>query len=343
MADNASIIAALRGQDAMPFGVGGPAEPAVESGAPGLISAILGMPKELMQASANAVPGLRRQDVTDIPGSAQPNDPMYGAAANMAMNLVGTGAPAAEVGAAGIFGGKLAKTADLKALNEAKRMAADGMEAIPVLNETGWFRSPADYKWRFEIPDNKMALKYMPDVAGNRAMGSVDSLVKHDELFKAYPKLKDLKLELTRVTDPQYPTGAGLYSDARKTAYVAAPDMKTARSVAGHELQHGVQAIENFSYGADPDHFARLIEEGLRKNKDIGAGYNFNAIKDKAYDLYKKTAGEVEPRNVQTRLDMTPAQRGTLPPWYTQDVPYRDQLDWDPVKGLLTALRDRKK
>jgi len=41
-------------------------------------------------------------------------------------------------------------------------------------------------------------------------------------------------------------------------------------------------------------------------------------------NLYRRLAGEVEARNVETRMDWTPEQRRDTPPWHTEDVP-RDQ------------------
>ena len=47
---------------------------------------------------------------------------------------------------------------------------------------------------------------------------------------------------------------------------------------------------------------------------------------DTGYGPYKRTAGEVEARNVQTRANMTAAERRATPPWATQDVPDDQQL-----------------
>jgi hypothetical protein len=47
---------------------------------------------------------------------------------------------------------------------------------------------------------------------------------------------------------------------------------------------------------------------------------------DEAYRGYKRIAGEVEARNVQTRRDFSPDQRRAVPPWLTQDVPDDQQI-----------------
>lgn len=55
----------------------------------------------------------------------------------------------------GIFGGRLAKTADHAALAKAEIMEQAGSSADDIWRETGWGRG-ADSQWRFEIPDNEM-------------------------------------------------------------------------------------------------------------------------------------------------------------------------------------------
>jgi hypothetical protein len=45
-----------------------------------------------------------------------------------------------------------------------------------------------------------------------------------------------------------------------------------------------------------------------------------------AHNSYRKTAGEVEARNVQKRMDMTAEERKATPPWETQDVPDAQQI-----------------
>lgn len=43
-------------------------------------------------------------------------------------------------------------------------------------------------------------------------------------------------------------------------------------------------------------------------------------------EMYKNSAGEVEARNVQARMNMTPEERRTTPPWQTQDVSDEQQI-----------------
>jgi Large polyvalent protein associated domain 23 len=349
MAENQTIIDLLRrantqldAQNNEPGGADRPTpgmpssalEPAMKGtlGAVGdVVGGIMGLPKQFMDASA--------RDVYNLGDHTQPKE-SAGPAAEIAMNLAGFGAPAAERGAAGIFGGKLGVGADLGKLNKAEMMAADGMLPDAVRYSTGWHRSPADQLWRYEIPDNRSAMKYMPDGEGNKAIGSVESLFAHPDLYRAYPEVRGYSMELAR--DSSRPGGSGLFDSNAKKLWVNAPDMRTARDVTLHELQHGVQGIEGFSPGANPNYYAGQIEKGLRKNPELGGVYDFDTIKDQANHLYKGTAGEVEARNVQARKDMSAPKRESIHPWMTQDTPYLEQYHFDPVAETVRALRQHR-
>ena len=58
-----------------------------------------------------------------------------------------------------MFGGCLAKTADLNALKKAERMQARGADQAAIWKKTGWFRG-VDDKWRFEIPDDAITVRF---------------------------------------------------------------------------------------------------------------------------------------------------------------------------------------
>jgi len=266
-----------------------------------------------------------------------------------AVGLMGGGMPMAEPGAAGIFGGKLAQGADLKALQEAKQMAAGGKLPGQIMNDTGWMRTPTDNQWKFEIPDNKSRLKFMPTTEGDLATGSVSSLMHHPELEKAYPQLFGANMSLTRQSGEPSGLWQGPVPMAKNpmnsyTAHVVAPDIRLARSVALHELQHGVQGIEGFSAGANPGYYAAEIERGMRSDPAKYPVYDFDAVSKAADELYRKTGGEVEARNVQHRADFSPLLRRQPEgmPWATQDTPYIDQYHYDPIRDTLTPLRDKR-
>ena len=73
-------------------------------------------------------------------------------------------------------------------LSKAQAMAKEGKNELEIWRDTGWFRDK-DGAWKFEIgdADAKLNPKF-------QSGGKLGDLLKHDELFKAYPELKDVKV-----------------------------------------------------------------------------------------------------------------------------------------------------
>lgn len=259
------------------------------------------------------------------------------------MNLMGGASPFAVKGAAGIFGGRLAQTADKVALAKAEEMAAKGAHREDIWRDTGWFQG-ADKKWRFEIPDDKAQMS--PHVYEKNAVfdPSVEGQLRHEELYKAYPDIRDGRMVVNK-------------NDSNSGAYYAkhplnperieinAPDVDSVKSLALHELQHGVQHREGFTPGSSVERAGQslsentgnpIIEElraaivrgeyGRPGDKPfMEAARNLLALErqskaERAFDVYRRDAGEVEARNVQTRMDYSPGTR-SVAPWWTEDVP----------------------
>ena len=94
-----------------------------------------------------------------------------------------------ESGPRYMFAGQKAATADLKALERARAMEKDGVDNEDIRQETGWFQGP-DGKWRFEIDDSAAAIVRTSDV------GSLGRLLDHNEVYRAYPGIKDIRLSI---------------------------------------------------------------------------------------------------------------------------------------------------
>lgn len=343
----------------------------------------------------------------------------YDWAAQQALNMVGSGTPFAEAGAAGIFGGKLAKTADLSALERAQRSARLGATPESIWNDTGWFQGP-DKQWRFEIPDqssvfNQSAMPpkdytfYGKTVQSRE--GAAGDVITHPELFAAYPDLAKTMVGQTNYGGMQrgiyHPPGPapemiGLEKDLLESG--------DPRSTMLHELQHAVQQREGFASGsnpqsapsvpnpdidkyrtaialdrdlirynqlhASPEYQAELNEQNriwreqyqpqldqiYARGRDYSPGdadaifeaskQDFaerfptmaetdrllQSLRDRGiptrepsatldpYEVYRRTAGEVEARNVQGRMNVGPVGRQAMPPWTTEDVPRGQQI-----------------
>lgn len=334
MPDQNALISALSGEDQAAMQPETFVNPLAKNLIGHTVGGLLNLPQRALEASAADMSTLGDHSVPKQ--SVEP-------ATDAAMKLIGNGLPWAQSGSAGIFGGKLAQGADLKAMAEAQQMANKGVHPDLVVKDTGWHRNPADQQWRFEIPDTKSALNYMPEKVGDTAKASAQALFHHPDLYKAYPQLGNVDLRVSRMeaipgrqrggANGEYWPAMGNY--APPIIGADAPSMNAARSVILHEMQHGVQKIEGFSPGSNPSTFAKWIEEKMPKG-----AYDYNKVQDQAMDMYRKTAGEVEARNVQTRADK--ASNLGLNPWYTQDTPFIEQSHYDPVMNTLTALRDKR-
>lgn len=110
-----------------------------------------------------------------------------------------------------IFAGEKAyaelKYAPVKAdkLSKAQSMAKEGKNELEIWRDTGWFRDK-DGAWKFEIGDGDAKLN--PKFQSG---GKLGDLLKHDELFKAYPELRDVKVVKMQ---SEAPSGAMLAKDA---------------------------------------------------------------------------------------------------------------------------------
>lgn len=253
---------------------------------------------------------------------------------------------------ANIFAGPMAKTADLVALDNAKRLAKAGATRDEIWSQTGWFKGN-EGKWRFEIDDSGAQITGIKPPESD-VHASTFSGISHPEYEAAYPDYQPR--EVAGVFDPRAKE-MGNYSSHYNAVFAQGPTPQAAKGVGLHEYQHHTQDLEDFAQGSSPyAELARLptdtgnsIVEQLRKGISDGdygepgsasfadAYKQLRALEEtvnekRARDLYRLSAGEVEARNVQKRMNMSAAERRAMPPWMTQDVPDDQQIvrfgDW---------------
>ncbi len=88
--------------------------------------------------------------------------------------------------------GVKAKTANLDRLSGAEKMEKQGKSREEIFDTTGWWRAEDD-KWRFEIKDDVENIDLDKLAALEIGEGiSLEKLYNNPELFKAYPKLKNI-------------------------------------------------------------------------------------------------------------------------------------------------------
>ena len=92
------------------------------------------------------------------------------------------------------------------------------------------------------------------------------------------------------------------------------------------EITGDGDAVKKFKgmFGREPTMTERILASNIQEEiNETGVDvFSTKAFKDAAltpHEKYMRLAGEVEARNVQTRLDMTPEQRRATPPWKTED------------------------
>jgi len=207
-------------------------------------------------------------------------DPYIGKVVDVTGMLAGAGMPMAEAGAAGIFGGRLAQTANIDALNTATTMAAKGAAKEDILKQTGWFQG-ADKRWRFEIPDkpsqlNEAAVDTLMGPTGGQGSwtGPASGILNHPELYAAYPELANMGVELQCHSQLPYGTIEGRYNAAAETPIQGMShdifNRYGAHGIMLHELQHAVQDLEGFAKGGAPTPALTNVDPVISKlNQDI--------------------------------------------------------------------------
>lgn len=261
-----------------------------------------------------------------------------------------------------IFAGPMAKTADHAALAKAQEMATSGVGRDAIHAQTGWHQG-VDGKWRFEIDDSSMGVK-IPQNADSGSYHAYPKAIEHQPLFDAYPEMTRNRINFDMRTpdssimgetnsralgsgNKKFDTSIGVQGRKMWTEPTIIPrHMNKVRGDTVHELQHNAQLREGFARGTTPyTVMGELDEAGSPEYRQLyadvfsgkygqGDDPGFKAALAKLDEMthtemidgYRRTAGEVEARNVAARLNMTAAERRAKAPWLTQDVPDDQQI-----------------
>lgn len=249
-------------------------------------------------------------------------------------------------------------------LSVARKMEEEKKDAKAIKMATGWERG-ADGKWRYEMSDAK--IKDTMDVGGGHIVkryeddmlwngGKLSKVIDAPELFKAYPQLKDVRIETDAIMNDMPSNGE--YNSKTNTITIHADELKYMNGILNHEIQHAIQDIEGFAKGGSPrlvrgevkkrfDEVTKQIKqlraEGkedeakalIEKNRGLYDAY----MKNDDFNSYKSLAGDVEARNVQERMNMTPEERRKTLAESTEDVARKDQIFLG-VGDVSFSLRD---
>lgn len=256
------------------------------------------------------------------------------------------------------------RNARMDNLSVARKMEEEKKDAKAIKMATGWERG-ADGKWRYEIPDAK--IKDTMDVGGGHIVkryeddmlwngGKLFDVIDAPELFKAYPQLKGVRIDTDAIMNDM--PSHGEYDSKTNTITIHADELKYMNDILNHEIQHAIQGIEGFATGGSPTtirgevkkrfnevtkQIKQLRAEGkedeakalIEKNRGLYDAY----MKNDDFNSYKSLAGEVEARNVQERMNMTPEERRKTLAESTEDVARKDQIFLG-VGDVSFSLRD---
>lgn len=233
----------------------------------------------------------------------------------------GTAIGTAPQGSLGIFAGRRAKTSNFPRFQEAakvtaKRLKAKGkpttMAAGELRRKTGWFKGE-EGKWRFEIDDSKAHLTGLKPGAFVRKNTFLEDVITHDELFRAYPELREIKVQ------GGARPGSASYNHETNVIRISEYDIDNlpvlALKTLIHEIQHSIQEIEGFARGGNVKELYRHpLSEVRAKQLLRDEGLIPSMVSDKhmdmmrqiaARDLYKRLLGEREAREASSRAGLS--------------------------------------
>jgi hypothetical protein len=272
-------------------------------------------------------------------------------------------------GTLGSFAGVTSKTVDRNALAEAQVLKSNGVHPDDVYTKTGFFQgADGRWRYEIpdntaKIKTNKLDTETFEDPRTGGEMHTVVSIpasitdffgmtknslklpdvLDHPELYKAYPELKNISVQRL----PQHLQNSGVIGQMDNTNNILHLadylDPEFAKSVMLHEIQHSIQNKEGFARGASSTEFQnpglieaqKIYDDAIAKggdpnNPNMKEGLRLiQEEKARAHEMYWRTMGEVEARNVQARMHYDQWDRKSMPPERTEDRPRFLQIQKD--------------
>ena len=250
------------------------------------------------------------------------------------------------------FIGPKAANFDQSRLKTAKKLLSMGYTDDEVWEKTGTFQGP-DGQWRQEVADGPaVGVTYaqlgLNDV--NKKLTLAD-IMDHPELFKAYPGLRNMKFTVTN-TGNAYGTFNPYTGEIELSKELLDDPVEFIKTI-HHEVQHAIQAIENWQGGGNPDSDTSMDvadTELFKTWAEYTAGNYKNMDRNTMakYLVYKSYGGEASAREVEDRImglyDFGVSDReyqeylDLVKPQIGKDMPYLTYDTKDvPDKGGITT------
>jgi hypothetical protein len=253
-------------------------------------------------------------------------------------------------------------------LETAKAMAAGGKTAEEIRAVTGWFPGKYDGKMRFEVPDENA--RFLPatkqwEKGKDQWAANLEEVIDHPDLFKAYPEARTIRVSRLASSD----NTRGSYQGNRIVLNALNGNLQNFSTLM-HEIQHWIQAKEGFARGANPQQYAdaqsvtdanvlaNKIKSGLLPSEaaqwmqetlgrkpsiqslDLATGdpTKLRLLNGGPQEAYKRTAGEIESRDVQARQSFTPEQRQATAPYSSENIAPEDAIVLNQNKGRAFSI-----
>lgn len=158
----------------------------------------------------------------------------------------------------------------------------------------------------------------------------LQDFLKHDAIYKAYPKLRHMSLIFRPMSIEDY----GYYSPKDGAIVMNSDLIGAPENTLIHEIQHIIQSMEGFARGASPKYWNDRMEEGFSKKNAAGEEMLPN-------ELYRNTAGEIEARDVAARRNLSAEERrNRMPDTGNADTVFAEArwqtaMDYDPETASI--------
>lgn len=255
---------------------------------------------------------------------------------------------ALEKGVKFLFAGKAAEGVSDSVkhdLGVARYMETTGQSPERIWRATNWWRGPDGY-WRWEVRDKDATVVREMALIEDNEVATLDAVINHPELYKLYPAIKDVPVIF--VTDNTAVWGAKSAMSKSGAQYFVvnkayATNSDRLKKAILHEIQHAIQYAEGFGSGmqSDPSFVSAVIQDNLTTaviEKDAARiKALLDAIDKTASDIYNRSSGEVEARNVEARRDMG-TENDLFSPEDTMDVAPAEQVVLFMTEGAFDKI-----
>lgn len=157
------------------------------------------------------------------------------------------------------------------ALNEAEKLMAEGVDSADIWRRTNWIMDPSDGQWKFQIPveQSKVDWEYLEKAFDQLEVSKVKlgDFLDNRLLFASYPQLKNIEVSWD-IFNFKNPGTLGQADFANDQIRIFAINKDSFHDTLVHEIEHFIQAYENFPAGGTP---ATDIYRSLEQNINTGS------------------------------------------------------------------------